>query len=117
MSNTTQEFTTTVDVPTKARLVLRTEAGAEFPATKKVIEGFGFVHSHEAYARFKSQLCRALGVEELPDEGWANTLRYMVECALFYNIDFDYSPNPDDPDDEDTQSATRMIRELRALNS
>jgi hypothetical protein len=105
-----EEFVTTVSVPTKAHLVLRTDEGAEFPVTDDTFTEFGFVNANTAYTRFKEQFCRGLGLDEIPDDGWANTVRYMVECALFYSLDFDYGGC-----DEDIESAQQMLQELRAI--
>jgi hypothetical protein len=108
-------YTTTVDLPVEARLVLLTVDNREVPITPEILREFTRDDTRNAYMNFKAQLARGLGVDidDLPDA--ANTIRYMAECAFMYEHDFDYSANPDDPEDEDAASVRSMIAELRRV--
>ncbi len=116
MNPTNAEIKVIVNVPTPARLVLVTDGGFEVAASAETIAELGYVSKSAAYERFRNQLERALGVEDLEDAPeWANTVRYMAECALFYDHDFDYVvADPDSADGVDAQRLYDTLRTLRA---
>jgi hypothetical protein len=110
------KYTTTVDLPVEARLVLLTVDGREVEVTPEILKKFTYNDRQESYSRFNKQLVRGLGLDPNEDEfsGAANTIQDMVSCALFYSHDFDYASDPQDPEDEDAINAARMVAELRA---
>jgi hypothetical protein len=99
------------EVKVPAKLIVRPEYGEEWEATEEDLARFGFKDPLAAYSRFVEAFKRALGVDDLsgqrtPDA--VSTMRYLVECALMYDHDFDYAGC-----DEDAEAAVRMVAELR----
>jgi hypothetical protein len=109
-------LTLEIQVPTTARLVLLTQDGVEEVVTPAHLRRLGYIKVAPAYQRFCDQLTRALDVEDISDvPDWANLIRYMAECALHYDHDYDYSSDPDDPLNEDTQAAIKNNRLMRSV--
>ena len=118
------DFTTTVDLPVKATLILKTEDDREVPVTPKVLKGFGYRDTSAVMMRFRTQLARALDLRDADGEldtdldslpEGLRPIAYMVDCALYYDHDFDYSSEPDNPENDDTRNNNEMIAALRAL--
>jgi hypothetical protein len=108
------EFTMLVDVPTEAHLVLLTDRGDRFPVTKETMRRLHLVDQQTVMSRFANQLCRALGIEDLDEADPAvNTIRYMIECAVFYDHDYDYDAQRGEPEASVRNATTNQL--LRAL--
>ena len=108
------EYNTMLPVPTPAKLVWQTADGHIFPATSEQLASVQLVKTRAVGDRFERQLARGLGIEDDAElKGVWNTIRYMLECALHYDHDFDHGY--DGGTAVQQQRIERMYAQLRAV--
>jgi hypothetical protein len=96
-----------VHVARQAELFLITGEGERVVPTDEHMAQLGYVDRGRAYHRFVEQFERALGVT-MPDSGPFAIIRYMAECAIYQEYDFDICA-----DEEDTERVRQMVTEMR----